>query len=158
MQRLLRLRDKLNSRKKRQGITLVELAIVLLVLGIIIGIVYANIDFGVVDSARAKLLPQAAMQLESKMMEFDQQVGTPLQDGQSLTILTERQPDSPSYRPAKPELIKDLWGNPYFICTNEYQETHACTYGKDGQPGGEGENADFMLTDRSSWPQWLTSN
>jgi len=36
----------------RKGLTLFELALVLLVLGIIIGIVYANLDIGVVDKAK----------------------------------------------------------------------------------------------------------
>ena len=147
--------ERLRAAKSRKGITLVELAIVLLVLGVIMGIVYASIDFGVVDSAKAKMLPSAALQVEAKLMQFDQSVGIQLSEGQSLEILGERQVDAPSYLPAKPELIQDLWGRPYFICYNEYSERHVCTYGQDGQPGGEGQNADFMLTDRSTWPQWL---
>ena len=55
--------QRLRNRKARKGLTLVELAIVLLVLGVIIGIVYANLDTGAVDNAKITMFPAQAAQL-----------------------------------------------------------------------------------------------
>ena len=39
---------------------------------------------------------------------------------------------------------KDPWGNDYiYVCPGEYGDFDLSSYGADGQPGGEGENADI---------------
>ncbi|MCB1167546.1 MAG: type II secretion system protein GspG [Leptospiraceae bacterium] len=148
----LRIRSRL-----RKGLTLVELAIVLLVLGVIIGIVYANIDFGVVDDAKRVMFPAQAKTLESVWQRYEMS-GAQIPEGSSLEVLAQKDPNNPSWRPVQPESVKDFWGRPYFICSNPQGYREICTLGADGQPGGEGENADFYVTDQSSWPAWLAGN
>jgi general secretion pathway protein G len=47
----------------------------------------------------------------------------------------------------KSSLLKDPWGRPYvYRAPGEHGEFDIMTYGADGQPGGEGKNAD-----RTSW-------
>jgi hypothetical protein len=41
------------------------------------------------------------------------------------------------------------------MCSDTSGRLHICSYGKDGQVGGEGENQDFYIDDKSSWPDWL---
>lgn len=42
------------------------------------------------------------------------------------------------------ELLKDPWGNEYiYSCPGKYEEFDVWSYGKDGKPGGSGDNKDI---------------
>ncbi len=139
---------------KRNGLTLFELALVLLVLGIIIGIVYANLDIGVVDKAKVLKVKQIqSKQVPILLQQFEDIVGS-LNEGDSLELLTKKQ-ENANWDPVDEELLKDPWNRFYFICSDPSGQQHICSYGKDGNPGGEGENSDFYLDDKASWPSWL---
>jgi len=142
-------------RKARRGITLIEMAIVLLVIGIIMAIVYSNLDFGIADNAKRLAVKNTAkvLQIQWERYEFS---NTPLQDGETLEKLTQKSPDLMSFTPISKESILDPWKKPYFICTDSSGQRQLCSYGADGQMGGDGQNADFMLTDEATWPAWLT--
>lgn len=143
-----------NTLKKRKGLTLFELALVLLVLGIIIGIVYANLDIGVVDKAKKLKIKQVqSKQIPVLIQRYEEEVG-PISDGASLEILSKKDENS-SWQPVDPEILKDPWNQFYVMCSDTQGNLHICTYGKDGQMGGEGENQDFYLDDQSTWPDWL---
>ena len=44
----------------------------------------------------------------------------------------------------KPAVPKDPWGNDYvYTCPGEHGDYDLVCYGADGQPGGEGDNADI---------------
>ena len=44
----------------------------------------------------------------------------------------------------KPSVPKDPWGNEYvYTCPGEHGDYDLVSYGADGQPGGEGDNADI---------------
>jgi general secretion pathway protein G len=138
----------------RKGITLVELAIVLLVLGIIMGIVYANLDFGITDDAKRLAVKNSSHQLQMHWERYE--FGNPpLEDGISLELLTQKNEQDPTFRPVNRDLVLDPWKRPYFICTDENSQRQICSYGADGIMGGEGQNADYMLTNEASWPEWL---
>jgi len=138
----------------RKGLTLFELALVLLVLGIIIGIVYANLNIGVVDKAKKLKVKQVqAKQLPILVQKYEEEVA-PLNDGDSLEILTNKQEGS-NWDPVDEEILKDPWNRFYVMCSDTSGRLHICSYGKDGQVGGEGENQDFYIDDKSSWPDWL---
>ena len=145
--------ERLKKRKSRKGLTLVELAIVLLVLGVIIGIVYANLDTGAVDNAKITMFPAQAAQLEMQWKQYENRVGQ-VPEGNSLEVLSQNDREN-GWDGIDEKTVKDMWGNPYFICMSQQGYREICTYGADGQPGGEGENADFYVTDKSSWPAWL---
>lgn len=153
---LLKLRKKLASQKSdRKGLTLIELAIVLLVLGIIIGIVFANLDFSLPDKAKALSIRTASTQLAMQLERYEFS-NPPLEEGDQLSVLAERNPDNPSWKPLKQEAVKDPWGNPYFICRDEYDTLQICSNGADGKPGGEDQASDFVLTDENTWPAWIS--
>lgn len=142
------------TQKKRKGLTLFELALVLLVLGIIIGIVYANLDIGVVDKAKVLKVKQIqAKQIPILISQYEEKVGS-LNEGDSLEILTKKIEES-DWTPVDEELLKDPWNRFYFICSDSSGEHHICSYGKDGKLGGDGEDSDFYLDDKNSWPKWL---
>jgi len=130
------------------------MAVVLLVLGIIMGIVYANLDLGITDDATRLAVKNASHQLELHKKNYEFKIGT-LPENTSLEVLTKEDPNNPSWRPVSKEVVLDPWKRPYFICRDDNGKLQICSYGADGQPGGEGTNQDFKLTDDSSWPAWL---
>ena len=145
------------KRKSKKGLTLIEIAMVLMVIAIIIGIVYANIDTGVIGKAQI-LKVKSSSQTIPILLERYEFENASLEEGASLDILAKKNPENPSYRPAQKDAVKDPWGNYYFICRDDFGVKQICTYGKDNEMGGEDENADFILTDESTWPLWLTGN
>ena len=152
---LTRKRNFLHKTKSRnRGITLIELAIALLVIGIIMAIVYGSLDTSVLDSAKKLAVKNQARQLPLQLERYEFE-NPPLEDGTSLMVLAEKNPDNPGFRPLKKETIMDPWNRPYFICVNLDGFKGICSYGQDGQPGGEGVNQDFNLTEEETWPTWL---
>jgi len=150
----LKMRRFLRGRS-RKGLTLIELAIVLMVLGIIMGIVFYSLrdSTGVIDSAKKLKVQQQAAMLPIELQKF-YDAGGSINLGDDLRILTEEIPDS-SFRGAKEDLILDPWNRPYFICQADDGNDRICSRGADGQDGGEGQNADFQLDDDHTWPAWL---
>ncbi len=151
---LIRLRF---ARRKslRKGLTLVELAIVILVLGVIMGIVYTSLDFGITDDAKRLAVQSSSKQLQMawERYEFDHE---PIPEGNDLEVLTKKSEENPNWRPIDKKLVLDPWNKPYFICSGADGSRQICSNGADGSPGGAGQNADFMLTDSSTWPSWLS--
>lgn len=144
----------MKSNSWRKGLTLFELALVLLVLGIIIGVIYANLDIGVVDKAKAlKVRDIQSKQLPMLVSLYEEEVG-PLNEGDSLELLAKSYPET-NWQPVEVEMLKDPWNRFYFMCSDTEGNLHICTYGKDGQIGGENENQDFFLDDKNTWPKWL---
>ncbi len=136
----------------KRGLTLVELAIVILVLGVIMGIVYANLNPGEsLDKAKKLQIKALSNTLEAhwQSYELDNDV---LSEGASLEALCQ---SSATWRGIKKEQVMDPWKRPYFICSDNSGARQICTYGADGLPGGTGQNSDFYLSDQSSWPSWL---
>ncbi|MCR9144558.1 MAG: type II secretion system protein GspG [bacterium] len=139
----------------RRGLTLVELAIVILVLGVIMTIVIANLDLGIIDDAKKLQVKNAAKTLEFTMRRYEMDSAA-LGEGDRLGILARKNPNNPGWRPVDESLVMDPWGEEYFICLDDLSQKQICTYGADREPGGAGDAQDFFLTDKSSWPSWLS--
>ncbi len=160
-ERLRRLREAFRSgraplgRPSRRGLTLVELAIVLLVLGIIMGIVFSSLDLSVTDKAVKLKINAHGTLVPVKLQEYESTVG-PLGDRASLSVLAQKSAENPAWNPVKEDLILDAWGNPYQIRLNEAGERQIWSLGEDKQEGGEGKSADFCITDKATWPPWLS--
>ena len=136
----------------RRGLTLIELAVVMLVLGIIMAVVYGSLDVsGTTKSAKKLQIKASATTLEAGWSRYELENGN-LSDGAKLTILTQ---STDNWRGLKEDQVLDPWKKPYFICSDNAGTRQICTYGSDGVPGGKGESADFYLSDESSWPAWL---
>lgn len=139
----------------REGLTLVELAIVILVLGVIMTIVIANLDLGIIDDAQKLKVRSASKTLEITLRRYEMD-NPSLEDGTKLGILARKSANNPTWRPVDESLVEDPWGEEYFICLDDFSQKQICSYGADKAPGGAGENQDFFLTDQSSWPTWLS--
>ncbi|MCB1317444.1 MAG: type II secretion system protein GspG [Leptospiraceae bacterium] len=150
--RLLELRARLLRREAqteealldaRRGLTLIELAIVILVIGIIMAIVVANLDFGVIDKAQILKVKNSANQVRVNLRIYEMD-HSPLQEGQPITAMGINK-----------DAATDPWGEVYVICTDPGGRRQVCSFGADRQPGGEGQDADIYLTDEAQWPAWL---
>jgi general secretion pathway protein G len=138
------------ARTARPGLTLIEVMVVVIVLGLLAGLVAPQI-LGRVSEARSKT---ARTQLELIRVGLDNYY---LDNGryptteQGLEALRTRPSSAPEPRDwrgpyLRGEVPNDPWGRPY-IYRSPGEENPTTfdlkTLGADGQPGGDGEDADL---------------
>jgi general secretion pathway protein G len=132
-------------RLRVQGFTLIELMVVLVIIGVLAALIVPNVldraDDARVTAARTDVnnLMQAL-----KLYRLDNQ-RYPAAD-QGLEALV-RKPTTgnipPNWRPYLEKLPNDPWGRPYqYVNPGVKGEIDVFSFGADGQPGGEGTNAD----------------
>jgi general secretion pathway protein G len=135
----------MHRRERVQGFTLIELMVVLVIIGVLAALIVPNVldraDDARVTAARTDVnnLMQAL-----KLYRLDNQ-RYPAAD-QGLEALV-RKPTTgavpPNWRPYLEKLPNDPWGRPYqFVNPGVKGEIDVFSFGADGQPGGEGANAD----------------
>jgi general secretion pathway protein G len=135
------------------GFTLIELMIVLFILGLLAALVAPRL-MGRVGKAKQKSA-QAQMQMLSTALDlFHLDVGRYPTEEEGLKSLYQK-PDTVSSW-AGPYLNKDVpkdpWNRDYaYKCPGEHGPYDLYSLGADGQPGGEGENAD--ITNWQAAPQ-----
>lgn len=129
----------------QEGFTLIELMVVLLIIGVLAALIAPNVldraDDARVTAARTDVtnLMQAL-----KLYKLDNQ-RFPGADQGLAALLTKptTDPVPANWRPYLEQLPKDPWGRPYvYLNPGIKGEVDVMSYGADGQPGGEGKNAD----------------
>jgi general secretion pathway protein G len=129
-----------------RGFTLIELMVVLVIIGVLAALVVPNVldraDDARVSAARVDVnnLMQAL-----KLYRLDNQRYPTAEQG--LAALVQR-PDKPpvptNWKAYIDKLPNDPWGQPYVYLNPGIQgEIDVMSYGADGQPGGDGKNADI---------------
>jgi general secretion pathway protein G len=134
------------SRRRQRGFTLIELMVVLAILGVLAALVVPNVigraDDARVTAARADVnnLMQAL-----KLYRLDNQRYPSTEQGLSaLVSKPSTGPDAPNWKPYLDKLPNDPWGRPYqYLQPGLKGEVDVFSMGADGQPGGEGKNADI---------------
>lgn len=152
------MKSKKNQRKLRKGLTLVELAVVVLIMGAIITLVALNIDPGKLkDDTAALKLKKDASELKLYLEMYSQSNGTYPSEEQGLLALFEKPTngDIPeNYKPVvrTKSAVLDPWGTPYILKYNDDGDPEIWTLGKDKQEGGSGKNKDFDIGKTDSYP------
>ena len=131
---------------RQAGFTLIEIMVVVVILGILAAIVAPNVISRIDDAAitRAK---QDIRGIESALKLYYMDNSRYPSTNLGLEALVE-QPNDQSVRnwrgPYLDKLPRDPWNNPYrYLYPGQHGEFDVFTHGADGQPGGEGINAEI---------------
>ena len=140
----------LNSRK---AFTLMELLVVLVILGLLAALVGPRI-LGRVGGAKQEVAKSQIAMLEAALDQYRLDMGRYPTTEEGLKVLIEPPEDEDLKKNwrgpylKKKKIPKDPWGREYqYRCPGEHGEYDLWSYGADGQPGGEGENADITNWD-----------
>jgi general secretion pathway protein G len=135
------------ARSARQaGFTLIELMVVMVIIGVLAALIVPNVleraDEAKVTAARTDVnnLMQAL-----KLYKLDNQAYPTTEQGlQALVNKPTTGPTPGNWKPYLDKLPKDPWGNSYqYLNPGVKGEIDVMSFGADGQPGGEGKNADI---------------
>lgn len=131
------------------GLTLIEVMVVVLVLGLLAALVAPNV-FSHVSTAKEESARAQIEMLNAALDAYRLHNGQYPTTEQGLDALRE-EPDTPPVPPdwrgpyLRKEVPTDPWGNPYVYRspgTESEWGYDLLSYGADGEPGGEGEDAD----------------
>ena len=132
----------------KKGFTLLELLIVIVILGLLVSLVSVNF-LPTLSNAYVEVARQDIARLQQALVMFKINEGTYPSQNQGLQSLKQNPGDlkNPMKYPNGGyinKLPKDPWGNDYvYIYPGQMNEYDIVSLGADGQPGGEGENADI---------------
>ncbi|MCG9874237.1 MAG: type II secretion system protein GspG [Leptospiraceae bacterium] len=150
---------KINIKRKiRSGMTLIEIAVVVMILGAIIAIVAININPGELKDDTASLqLRKDAQELQMHMERYANKYGTYPSEEQGLKALVEKPTNGDNIPEDYVAIIKnkkgieDPWGTPYQLKFDN-GEVAIYSLGKDKKEGGDGKNADFNILNDEEYP------
>ncbi len=132
------------QRARSRGFTLLELLVVMVLIGLLVGYVGPRY-FSQIGKSEAKAARAQIDALEKAVEQYRIDTGKFPSTDQGLSVLFVRPASEPRWQ--GPYLKKappmDPWGNPYVYRTlGADGDFEILSYGKDGAPGGEGEAAD----------------
>ena len=135
-----------------RGFTLVELLVVVIILGLLVGLVGPRLLGRVGQSKTAAAKAQIEL-LGAALDQYKLDIGSYPTTAQGLDALVNN-PNVPNWAGPylkKTTVPKDPWGTPYQFgcCPGQHGDYDLWTLGADNAPGGEGENADIVSWESS---------
>ena len=146
----MKTKNRQQLRKDDRGFTLIELMVVIVILGVLAGLIVPRIMDRPEEARRTKAAVQV-QQLEQALKLYKLDNGQYPSTEQGMLALVEapsvgRLPKK--WREGgyleKGKIPKDPWGNEFiYISPGLNGDFDLISYGPDGEPGGEGEDADI---------------
>ena|SRR5450631_2274501 len=142
--------DFSDGRRRARGFTLIEIMVVVTILGILAALIVPRV-VGRTDDARIAAARQDIATLMTALKVYRLDNGRYPSAEQGLQALVERPSTEPVPNNWKaggyldsPTLRKDPWGQSYqYLNPGLHGEIDIMSFGRDGQPGGEGPDADI---------------
>ncbi len=137
------------SRKRRgqAGVTLIEMLVVVVIIGLFVALVGPQI-FGQADKAKITATKAQLQQFMTALGTYKLEVGTFPTTEQGLQALRVKPEGVNAWAGPylQKEIPKDPWTHDYvYRFPGEHgDEPDIISYGADGQPGGDGINADIV--------------
>lgn len=132
--------------KNVKGFSLIEIMVVVVILGILASVVVPKI-ISRPDEARVVKAKQDILAVQNALDLYKLDNGIYPTTDQGLLALVEKPTSNPTPRDWKQylkSLPKDPWSRDYlYLNPGEHGDVDIFTYGADGQPGGEGINAEI---------------
>jgi len=141
-------RQRLNRLRDKRGFTLIEILVVVVILGILAGIVVPRLLDEPEKARRTKASVQIKS-LEESVALFKLDNGFYPSTEQGLQALVEKPVNGripPRWREGGyiKKVPKDPWNNEYvYLSPGIHGDFDIISYGPDGEPGGEDDNADI---------------
>ena len=127
------------------GFTLLELLVVVAIIGVLVGYV-APRYFGQIGKSEINTAKAQIDALEKALDQYRLDTGRYPSTELGLKALVERPQNEPKWNGPylKKAVPLDPWGKPYvYRAPGEKDDFDLVSYGKDGAPGGSGDNADI---------------
>jgi general secretion pathway protein G len=132
--------------QQQRGFSLIEIMVVVIILGILASLVVPKI-ISRPDDARAVKAKHDVLGLQNALDLYRLDNGFYPSTDQGLNALAKKPSTTPTPRNWKPylkNLPKDPWGRDYlYLNPGQHGEIDIFTFGANGQPGGEGINAEI---------------
>jgi general secretion pathway protein G len=135
-----------SNRRRGRGFTLIELLVVLVIIGVLGALIVPNL-FSSLDDARSTAARTDINTLVQALKRYrlDNQRYPSTEQGLNALVA---QPTvgvvPPNWKPYLDKLPSDPWGRPYqYLNPGVRGEIDVFSFGADGQPGGEGKDADI---------------
>jgi general secretion pathway protein G len=129
-----------------RGFTLIELLVVIAIIGVLAALIVPNVINRADDAKMAAARSDVNMLMQQlKIYRLDNQRYPSAEQGLEALV---RKPEvgsiPPNWKPYLDKLPADPWGQPYQYANPGIQgEIDVFSLGADGQPGGEGADADI---------------